>query len=433
MSPSIVALLGFAALFLLIVLHVPLAIAMMIVGACGFAVLVGPEPASALFADDVASVLGSPDMAIIPLFLLMGSFAGAAGLSADLYRFANAFVGHWRGGLAMATIGGCAGFGAVCGSSLATVGTMVRVAHPEMLARGYAPHFSAGTIAVGGTLGLMIPPSIIMVLYAVLTETFVIDLYIGAIVPGLLAVLLYFVAIYWWARRHPVEAPRGSRSDWRARRKVASETGGVITMVVVVTGGMYGGIFTATEAAAIGAFVAFLFLVLRGRFDAREFWRMIVGVAATTGMIYMMVIGASVFNYFVAVSHVPEQLLGWITASNIPHLAILALILALYIVLGAVFDETATMLITLPFVLPLVIGFGYDAVWWGIVNVVVITIGLICPPIGLNVLVLAGLLRRIAVRKIYAGIVPFLAVDIVRLALLLLFPALVTWLPGTMR
>ena len=433
MSPLLIALTGFAGLFALVILHVPIGIAMMVVGATGFAALVGPGPAVALFGSEVSTTLSSADLAVVPVFLLMGAFASQAGLSADLYRFADAFVGHRRGGLAMATIGGCAGFGALCGSSLATVGTMHRIAYPEMLARNYVPHFAAGTIAVGGTLGILVPPSIIMVVYAVLTETFVIDLYVAAIVPSLLAVLLYGLAVAAYARLNPDQAPAGPRATWRQRLVETRGTWGVIVMIVVVIGGIYGGIFTALEAAAVGAVISFGFMVLRRRCTPKLFLQMLADTAGTAGLIYVMVIGASVFNYFITVSRFPQELIQLIDASGLPPLTIIALILMAYIVLGAFFDEVATMLITLPFVLPLIVSWVYDPICWGLINVTIIMIGLFCPPIGLNVMVMHGLVKDVPIGRIYQGIVPYLLADFVRLALLVAFPAMVTWLPSTMK
>lgn len=433
MSPILLVCLAFAVLFALILIRVPLGIAMMIVGTAGFASQVGLTSALSVFGGEIASTFSSADLAVVPVFLLMGHFASAARLSGDLYRFADAFVGHRRGGLAMATMGACAGFGALCGSSLATVGTMNQIAYPEMIRRRYAPHFAAGTIAVGGTLGILVPPSIILVLYAVLTESFVIDLYVGAIIPALMAVLMYGLAIVAYSRINPDHAPPGKRQGWAQRLKETRRAWGVVLMVLIVMGGIYGGVFTALEAASVGAVASFVFMVGRGQFRWSEFLRMMGDTATTTGMILVMVIGASVFNYFVTTSQFPQELILAVEAANLPPVAVIALILVVYVVLGAVFDEVATMLITLPFVLPLIVSWGYDPVWWGIVNVTVIMIGLFCPPIGLNVMVMQGLVREIPLSRIYLGVTPYLLADFLRLGLLVAFPALVTWLPATMR
>jgi C4-dicarboxylate transporter DctM subunit len=425
--------LGFAGLFALIVLHVPIGFAMMVVGAAGFAYLVGTAPALSIFGNEIATSFSSADLASIPIFLLMGGFASAAGLSADLYRFADSLVGHRRGGLAIATIGGCAGFGALCGSTLATVGSMHGIAYPEMIGRRYAPHFAAATIAVGGTLGILVPPSIIMVVYGVLTETFVVDLYVAAIIPSVMAVLFYVCAVYIYCRIWPEHAPPGARATWRARLVETRRTWGVLVMVAIVTGGLYAGLFTALEAAAVGAVTAFAFLLFRGRFSLSLLLGIMRDTATTTGMIYMMVVGASIFNYFITVSQLPAEVIHAVEGLSISPVLIISLILVAYIVLGAFFDEVATMLITLPLVMPLIKMWGYDPLWWGIINVTVVMIGLYCPPIGLNVMVMHGLTKDVPLQKIYQGSMPYLFSDFLRLAALVAIPTIVTWLPSTMR
>ncbi|MBX3608867.1 MAG: TRAP transporter large permease [Hydrogenophaga sp.] len=433
MSPTTVIVLGFAGLFALILLQVPIGVAMMVAGAAGFAAIVGIDPALSMFGGEIAASFSSADLALIPVFLLMGNFASAAGLSTDLYRLSDAFVGHRRGGLALATLGGCAGFGALCGSSLATVGTMHRVAYPEMLARGYPPHFAAGTIAVGGTLGILVPPSIILVVYSVLAETFVIDLYVAALIPALMAVLFYAAAVLLYGLMHRDAMPAAPRLGWGERWQAVRQATAVVTLALLVIGGIYLGVFTALEAASVGAVLAFVAYLWRRGWNRYEVFKLIGETASVTGMIYVMVIGASAFNYFVTVSGVADLFMEMVNATNLPPWGVIALILVAYIVLGAFFDEVATMLITLPFVLPLIISWGYDPLWWGIVNVTVIMIGLFCPPIGLNVMVMHGLVRNVPLRRIYGGVMPFLLADFLRLGLLVAFPVIATWLPTVMR
>jgi tripartite ATP-independent transporter DctM subunit len=302
-----------------------------------------------------------------------------------------------------------------------------------MLARGYSANFAAATIAVGGTLGILVPPSIILVIYAVLSETFVVDLYVAAIVPAVMAVLFYAAAVQVYCVVFPDQAPSGERGPWRARLRDAGRTWGVLLMVFIVIGGIYAGIFTAMEAAAVGAVVAFAFYVARGRFGWRGFFGLVGDTATTTGMIYVMVIGASVFNYFITASQLPSELILWLESLALPHVAVIGLILVTYIVLGAFFDEVATMLITLPFVLPMISAWGYDPVWWGIVNVTVIMIGLYCPPIGLNVMVMHGMVKTLRLKDIYVAALPYLMADFLRLAVLVALPAIATWLPQMMR
>ena len=429
MDPTVIAILGLLGMFALIALHVPIGVAMGIAGYICVGLMLDWGPALSLFGTEAKSHLQSSELAVIPLFLLMGAFAGAAGLSADVYRLAYAFLGHRRGGLALATIGGCAGFGAVCGSSVATAATMTRIALPEMLKRRYLPSLATGCIASGGTLGMLIPPSVIMVLYGILTEQFVIALFVAAVVPGLLAVLLYFAAIWIYVRINPEAGPAGPRMTWGERGTIVLQSWGVILLAVVVSGGIYGGVFTVSEAAAVGASLAFIFTIARGRMSWRVLWDVLGETAANTGLIYLIIIGASVFTYFVTLSELPPNLVNGINSLGWPPLMVLVLLYVMYIILGSIFDTVAAMVITLPFVFPLVVGLGYDPIWFGVVNVMVIEIGMITPPIGINVFVLHGMAKVIPLKTIFKGIVPFLIADVVRLALLTLFPSIALWLP----
>lgn len=433
MDPTSIALLGVAALFLLILLHVPLGVALCVTGFGGFVAVTGNVSAgTSLFATEAQAVFSSTDLAVIPLFLLMGGFAGAAGLSADIYRCAEAFLGHRRGGLAYATVAGCGGFGAVCGSSVATTMTMSRIALGEMERRGYDQSLGAGAISAGGTLGILIPPSTIMVLYAVLTEQFVIDLFVAAIVPGLLTIAGYFAAIWAMTRVRPESAPAGPRVGWRARLVVAGRTWGVLLIVVLVTGGIYGGVFTVTEAAAVGVALTLAFALARGRLRGAAFWNTLFDVAGNVGMIYLIIFGSHIFTYFVTLTRIPELFVQSIGALDLPPLAVIWALIAMYLVLGAIFDTVAAMVLTLPFVFPLVTSLGFDPVWWGIVNVMVIEIGLITPPVGLNVFVMHGARPDIPMGRIFRGVAPFVGAELVLLALIIFVPALALWLPSTM-
>jgi C4-dicarboxylate transporter, DctM subunit len=429
MDPLLVGSLGLALMFGLIALHVPIGIAMGLAGFVSIWSLLGFGAALTLFATEPSSVMTSAELAVIPLFLLMGSFAGAAGLSSDIYRVAYAFLGHRKGGLALATIGGCAGFGAVCGSSIATAATMARIALPEMLERRYHPSLATGCIAAGGTLGILIPPSVIMVLYAILTEQFVVALFVAAILPGVLAVALHFVAISIYTRVAPGVGPPGPRLAWRERWGVLGQCWGAVTLAIVVGGGIYVGVFTVSEAAAVGAGLAFAFALFRGRLNGRVMWEVLGDTAANTGMIYVIIIGASIFAYFISLSQMPGELIELINGLGLPPLAVMVLLTVVYLILGSVFDTIAAMVITLPFVFPLVTGLGYNPIWFGVYNVMVIEIGLITPPIGINVFVLHGMTRDIPLGTIFRGIMPFLTADLTRLAILLLFPGIALWLP----
>ena len=429
MDPLVIGVLGLVGIFVLIALHVPIGVAMAMAGLVSFAALQSLGIGVTLFGSEPAGVMANLDIGVIPLFLLMGGFSSAAGLSADIYRLAFALVGHYRGGLAMATIGGCAGFGAVCGSSVATVATMTRVALPEMLERQYSPKLATGCIAAGGTLGMLIPPSIIMVLYGFLTEQFVIALFIAAIVPGLITVVLYSVAIAIYVRLHPEAGPSGTRLSWRERLVITRQVWGVLLLAFLVMGGLYGGVFTVTEAAAVGAGTAFLFTVFRRKLTWKTLWEVILDTAANTGMIYLLLMGASIFTFSVTLSGLPEATVAWISSMGLPPLFVIFALLLMYLILGSVFETIAAMIITLPFVLPLILELGYDPIWWGIINVMVIEIGLITPPIGLNVFVMHGMARDVSLPTIFAGIIPFFLADIARLIILVIFPTLVLWLP----
>jgi tripartite ATP-independent transporter DctM subunit len=428
MDPGLAGALAIAAVLVLVALHVPIGIAMGLAGVAGFAALQGWKPALALLSNEFAGSLSSVDLAVIPLFLLMGSLANAAGLSTDVYRLAQAFLGHRRGGLAMATVGGCAGFGSVCGSSIATAATFGRVSLPEMLARGYAPGFATGCIAAGATLGILVPPSVIMVIYAVLTEQLILDLFIAAALPSVLAIAMYLAAVAVQVRTHPESAPAGVRTGWPERWSEVRRNWRIVALAGIVLGGMYGGVFTVPEGAAVGVVLAFAFAVVRRGWQPRDFVSVLAEASATTAMIYVMILGAFVFSYFLALTKLPATIVEAIVASGIPGPMVIALILVLYIVLGAVFDEVAAMVLTLPVVLPIVTQLGYDPIWWGIVNVVVIEIGMICPPIGINVFVLNAMAKDVPLGAIYRGIVPFLAADLLRLAAIVFFPPLSLWL-----
>lgn len=428
-DPFLLASIGILGMLGLIALHIPIGVAMGIAGFIGVGFLLGWAPAITLFGTETSSHIASSELAIIPLFLLMGAFAGAAGLSSDIYRLAYVFVGHRRGGLALATIGGCAGFGAVCGSSVATAATMTKIALPEMLDRKYSPALAAGSIASGGTLGMLIPPSVIMVLYGVLTEQFVIALFVAAVVPGIMAVIFYFVAIAIQVRINPDSGPAGPKFSWEERRQVFAQSWGVITLAIVVSGGIYAGIFTVAEAAAIGATLSFLFAWGRGKLTREVMWDVLTETAGSTGMIYLIIIGASIFSYFVTLSGLSESFVESVSGWGVNRFVILLMLYVMYLVLGSIFDTVAAMVLTLPFVFPLILNLGFDPIWFGVINVMVIEIGMITPPIGINVFVLHGMARNIPLPTIFKGIIPFLIADVAKLAMLTVFPAIALWLP----
>lgn len=425
MDPATIGLLGMALMLLLIFIHVPIGVAMGVSGVLTFGLIRGSfGPALSLFGTETVSKVASLELSVVPLFLLMGAFATFGGLSADLYRIAYAFIGHVRGGLAIATIGGCAGFGAICGSSIATATTMTRVALPEMMNRKYSERLATGSIAAGGTLGMLIPPSIILVLYGVLTEQFVKTLFVAALIPAVLAVGLHIVTIMILVRRNPALAPEGDVLPWSEGLKALKNGWAAVILMIVVTGGIYAGIFSVNESAAVGAFLAFVIAVARRRLSWRGFWAALRDTAATTSMIYLMIIGASIFTYAVTLSGLPEIIVNGIRDTGLPGIWVVILLMVMYLILGAIFDTISSMVITIPFVFPLILSYGYDPVWWGILTVMVIEIGMITPPIGMNVFVMKAMLPDTKLGTIYAGVGPFILADVIRLAILIAFPAL---------
>ena len=429
MDPQFIGLIGMAAMLALIFLQVPIGVAMGVAGVLTFALIRGNfEAALTLFGTETVGKVGSTELAVIPLFLLMGAFATVGGLSSDLYRIAHSLIGHVRGGLAMATIGGCAGFGAVCGSSIATASTMTRVSMPEMTKRNYSEQLATGSIAAGGTLGMLIPPSIILVLYGVLTEQFVKTLFVAALIPAVIAVAMHILTIFLLVRRHPELGPSGLRENWMETVAAFANGWAALLLMVCVTGGIYTGIFSVNESASVGAVMAFLIAVFRGRLTWRNFWTALRDTASTTSMIYLMVIGASIFTYAVTLSGLPEIIVEGIRDTGLPGIWVVVLLLVMYLILGAIFDTISSMVITIPFVFPLILDYGYDPIWWGILTVMVIEIGMITPPIGMNVFVIKAMLPKTGIATIYAGVMPFVVADIMRLAILVAFPILSLYL-----
>ena len=432
MSAALISSIGIGLLFLLMLLHVPVGGAMIIAGLIAFGLQVGSGPALSLLASEPAGYLASQDLAVIPMFLLMGVFAGAAGLSQDLYRLAYGFLGHRRGGLAYATIGGCAGFGAICGSSVATAATMAKVALPEMRQRHYHTGFAAGTIAAGGGLGMLIPPSIVLVVYAIMTEQFIVAMFAAALVPALVAVVMQFLAVFVYARVYPHHCPVGERISWPERLQLVRQSWRVLVLVIVVSGGIYGGVFTVNEAAAVGAVLAGLFAWRAKALTWSHLKSVFLETATTTAMLYLMVIGAAIFTYFLSVSRVPMQLVDWVQSLGLEPLTVLLVLLVLYLLLGCIFESVSSLIVTLPFVFPLILEMGVDPIWWGVLCVMVIEIGLITPPIGMNLFVINSMAPDLSLRRITVGTLPFLGFDIVRVGVLLLVPALTLWLPGVL-
>ena len=427
------ALIGFAVIFTLALLRIPLAFSMAGVGIAGIGLTRGWEPALASTAQVVFETGFAYTLSVIPLFILMGNFVARAGLATELFTAANAFIGHVRGGLAHATVVACAGFGAICGSSIATAATMGKVAYPSMKKLGYSDDLSMGVIAAGGTLGIMIPPSTIMVIYGIITETNIGKLFAAGVIPGLMSAALMMVGIAWITWRDPAHAPAGERSTWPERWKALRGIWGVLLLVIVVLGGIYGGIFTATEGAGFGAAGAFIFALARRRLTWGILYQVLVESARTTAMLFTLLIAATLFANFVNFTSMPGDLKTLITQSGLSPVMIIVAMMLIYVVLGTVMEELTMVLLTIPLFFPIVAALGFDPVWFGVLIVMVVQIGLISPPVGMNMFVLNALLPGVGLGAIYRGCWPFVLVLVIMLGLLIAFPGLSLWLPSLMK
>ena len=427
------ALLGFAAIFAMALLRIPLAFAMGVVGVAGIGFTRGWDPALASVGQVVYETGFAYTLSVIPLFILMGNFVARAGLAHELFEAAYAFIGHFRGGLAHATVAACAGFGAICGSSIATAATMSNVAYPSMKKLGYSDSLSTGVMAAGGTLGIMIPPSTIMVIYGIITETNIGKLFAAGVIPGILTALLLMGAIWLMTLHDPEHAPPGERTSWPNRWKALRGIWGVALLVVVVLGGIYGGFFTATEGAGFGASGAFLFALARRRLSWSILFQVLVESAPTTAMLFTLLIAATIFANFVNFTSMPGDLKEWITHLGLSPIMIITAMMFIYVVLGTVMEELTMVLLTIPLFFPIVTSLGFDPVWFGVLIVMIVQIGLISPPVGMNLFVLNSLLPGVGLGNIFRGCWPFVLVMIVVLALLIAFPQLSLWLPSLMK
>ncbi|MCD6673612.1 MAG: TRAP transporter large permease [Burkholderiaceae bacterium] len=424
---------GFALLIVLIMTGMPIAFAMGIVGLFGSALYLG-LPAALNMVGQITYETGlSYELSVIPLFILMGSFVTRSGMSDELYAAANAWLGHRRGGLAQATVVACAGFSSVCGSSVATAATMTKVAMKPMLSRGYAPSLATGSIAAGGTLGILIPPSVVLVIYGLMTQTDIGKLFMAGVLPGLLGALGYITAVWLMCLIDPKLGPRGERLPYAERFRALRGVLPILGLFTLVIGGLYVGIFTATEAAGIGAFGAFVFALWRRALTPRLLLEVLIESGTTTSMIFIVVIGALIFGNYINLSGLPETLTAWVMHLDVPPLVVIFAIALVYLVLGAVLESFSMILLTVPIFYPLVSALGMDLIWFGIIVVVVTEISLISPPVGMNVFVMRSLLPEVPTGVIFRGVMPFLAMDVVRLTVLILVPWISLVLPSMMK
>jgi len=439
------SLIAFAAMLgLVILVRMPIAFAMGLVGFVGFGLMTsfnGSLAMASIITYDTGMNYG---LSVVPLFILMGNFVTRAGLSDELYAAANAFLGHRRGGLAMATVVACGGFSAVCGSSLATAATMSKVALPPMRRYGYDDGLATGSIAAGGTLGILIPPSVILIIYGIMTESDIGLLFIAGILPGLLGVILYLVAVLVSVTLKPVIGPRGDKTEWAGRLQALWGVSGVLGLFGLVIGGIYGGIFTPTEAAGIGASGAFFIALFHRRLTWSSLYKTLVESARTTGMIFVILIGAEIFSNYINIAGLPDLLSAWVVSFDLSAIAVIILIMLVYVILGMVLESLSMIMLTVPVFYPLVMGLDLGEyseslmdpemalIWFGIIVVVITEISLITPPVGLNVFVLKSMLHDVKLKTIFRGVTPFWIVDIVRLGILILLPGMVLWMPNLM-
>jgi C4-dicarboxylate transporter, DctM subunit len=432
MSPDTIAVLGFVALFALMLLRVPVGMAMGLVGVSGYAYLMGGTPALKLIGQTSMRTVTDYTFGVIPMFLLMGAFVSTSGVSRELFRAANTLVGHWRGGLGLATVFACGGFAAISGSSVATAATFSSVAYPEMRRYGYPKSFSTGVIAAGGTLGAMLPPSTVLAVYGLITQQDIGKLFMAGILPGLLAMAMYMATISIMCRLRPDFLPTVPAASWRERLKGLGDVWAPALLFVFVIGGLYGGLFTPTEAGGVGAGGAFILGVLRGRLGRKEIRASLLQATRTAAAVFTVLIGALLFGYFLTITQVPQSVTGFLTGLGIGRYGVLALIMIMYLVLGCLMDAMAMIILTVPIIFPVVTQLGFDPIWFGVIIVMTVELGLIHPPVGMNVFVIKSVVQDVTFSSIFKGVLPFIATDIVRLIILIVFPMIALWLPSRM-
>ncbi|MFK7997923.1 MAG: TRAP transporter large permease [Granulosicoccus sp.] len=433
MDPLLVGALSLLVLLVLIALSVPIGFSMALVGLTGMSLIIGLSPSLSLFGTTIYENSATYNLSIIPLFVLMGSVASRCGLSKELYGAFYAWIGAFRGGLALATVGACGAFAAICGSSVATAATMSKVALPEMERHNYANSLATGSVAAGGIIGILIPPSVILVLYGVLTETSIGDLFIAGFLPGILTVVGFMLAISLVTRIWPHLGGAGERSTSKEKWLALSRTWAILLLFALVIGGIYFGVFTPTEAAGIGAVGAFIISGLRGRLNRDNTRGALLETVQTTAMIFMILIGALTLNNLMVFSGMAGELASFVSALNMSPMAVMAIILLIYLVMGCFLDALAMVLLTVPIFFPIVTSLGFDPVWFGIIVVMVVELGLITPPIGMNVFVIKGMAPNVKLSEIYVGVMPFVIAQLLLILAVFFIPDIALWLPETAR
>lgn len=432
MNTDLIAGLGFLSLFALMLLRVPVGMAMGLVGITGYSVVSGLGPALKLVGQTSLRTVTDYTFGVIPMFMLMGAFVSVSGISRELFKAANAMIGHLRGGLGVATVLACGGFAAISGSSVATAATFSGVAYPEMRRFGYPQSFSTGVIAAGGTLGAMLPPSTVLAVYAILTQQDIGKLFMAGIIPGLLAMLLYVTTVFIIVRVRPDWLPRGEATTWATRLAELKNVWSALLLFIFVIGGLYGGFFTPTEAGGVGASGAFLLGLARRKLDRAKIKEALLAATRTAAAVFTVLIGALMFGYFLTITQTPQKITEYLTHLGVGPYGVLVLILLMYLVLGCLMDAMAMIILTVPIIFPVVQQMGFDPIWFGIIIVMTVELGLITPPVGMNVFVIKSVVPDVSFSTIFRGVSPFVFTDILRLAILILFPMLALWLPGKM-
>src|SRR3954470_14654034 len=432
MSTDAVAILGFVSLFILMLLRVPVGMAMGLVGVTGFSYLVNGDAALKIIGHTSMRTVTDYTFGVIPMFLLMGAFVSNSGMSRELFRAANAFLGHFKGGLGIATIAACAGFAAISGSSGATAATFSTVAYPEMRRFNYPQSFATGVIAAGGTLGAMLPPSTVLAVYGIITEQDIGNLFPPGILPALPAPCINIATITILGFARPGFLPAAPAHSWRERLGALRDIWAPLLLFVFVIGGLYGGLFTPTEAGGMGAGGAFLIGVLRGRLSRADIRASLLQATRTAAAVFTVLIGALLFGYFLTVTQTPQKVTAFLTGLGLGSYGVLALIMLMYLVLGCLMDAMAMIILTIPIIFPVIVHLGFDPIWFGVIIVMTVELGLIHPPVGMNVFVIKSVVKDVSFSTIFKGVVPFVATDLVRLVILIIFPLLATWLPQRM-
>ncbi|MEO7336919.1 MAG: TRAP transporter permease [Caldimonas sp.] len=432
MSNDLIAFSGFIALFVLMMLRVPVGMAMGLVGVTGYSFIVGPGPALKLVGQTSLRTVTDYTFGVIPMFMLMGALVSVSGLSKEMFKAADAFLGHLRGGLGIATVVACGGFAAICGSSVATAATFSTVAYPEMRRFGYPQSFSTGVIAAGGTLGAMLPPSTVLAVYAILTQQDIGKLFMAGVLPGLLAMAMYVLTIGLIVKLRPGFLPAGAVKPWRERVLALRLVWAPLLLFVFVIGGLYGGFFTPTEAGGVGASGAFILGALRGKLNRANTREALLQATRTAAAVFTVLIGALLFGYFLTITQTPQKLTGFLTGLGVGRYGVLALIMLMYLVLGCLMDAMAMIILTVPIIFPVVTALGFDPIWFGVIIVMTVELGLIHPPVGMNVFVIKSVVKDVSFTTIFKGVLPFVATDMVRLVILIAFPMIALWLPQRM-